>query len=63
MSLEWSPKETYIITCEKPKTGAKNLVIWDSKTGQLVAEFEWKNQAIDGPMSIKFDEDEKFCAR
>jgi hypothetical protein len=26
-------------------------------------QYEWKNTAKDGPKSIKFDEEEKFCAR
>jgi uncharacterized protein with WD repeat len=30
VSLEWSPKETFLITCEKPKTNPdfNNLNIW-----------------------------------
>jgi len=37
--------------------------MWDAKDGKLITAFEWKNTAKDGPRSIKFDGDEKFCAR
>ena len=63
IAMEWSPKEKYIITCQKFKEGKKNLDIWEASTGKLVTSFEWKNTAKDGPKSIKFDVDEKFCAR
>jgi len=63
IALEWTPKETYVISCEKQKPGEKNLRVWDTKTGELVISFEWKNTAKDGPKSVKFDEEEKFCAR
>jgi len=39
------------------------LKVWNAKNGELVTEFEWKNTAKEGPKSIKFDQDEKFCAR
>ena len=61
--MEWSPKEKYIITCQKFKEGQKNLDMWEASSGKLVTSFEWKNTAKDGPKSIKFDVDEKFCAR
>lgn len=63
IALEWTPKETYVISCEKQKPNEKNLRVWDSKTGEQVLAFEWKNTAKEGPKSIKFDEEEKFCAR
>jgi hypothetical protein len=63
IALEWTPRETYLISCEKQKKDEKNLRVWDAKTGALVSEYEWKNTAKDGPKSIKFDEEEKFCAR
>lgn len=63
IALEWSPKERYLISCEKQKEGLKNLNVWDANTGAHVIDFEWKNTAKDGPNSIKFDADEKFCAR
>lgn len=63
IALEWSPKETFVISCEKFKEGTNNLKIWDVKEGKLVLECEWKNTAKDGPKSIKFDENERFCVR
>jgi len=41
----------------------KNLIVWNAISGQKVAAFEWKNTAKDGPKSIKFNDDEKYCAR
>lgn len=64
IALEWSPKENYVISCEKQrKDGEHNLCLWNSTDGQLVTSFEWKNTAKEGPKSIKFDDEEKFCAR
>lgn len=63
IALQWTPRETYLVSCEKQKPNEKNLRVWDAKTGELVLQFEWKNTAKDGPKSIKFDEEEKFCAR
>lgn len=54
---------SYVISCEKMKTNDKNLIVWCAKTGNKVASFEWKNTAKDGPKSIKFNNEEKFCAR
>jgi uncharacterized protein with WD repeat len=63
IAFEWSPKESYLISCEKQKENSKNLNVWDAQTGKLIIEFEWKNTAKDGPKSVKFDSEEKFCAR
>jgi len=63
IALEWTPRETYVISCEKQKPNEKNLRVWDAKTGEQVLQFEWKNTAKEGPKSIKFDDEEKFCAR
>lgn len=63
--MEWSPKETYLITCEKfnKVTEEDNLLLWDAKTGDKVASFQWKNTAKDGPKVMVFDSEERFCAR
>lgn len=63
LALEWSPKESFVISCEKQKEGFKNLQVWDANTGKLVIDFEFKNTVEEGPKSVKFDEEEKFCAR
>lgn len=55
IAIEWSPNESYLISCEKQKENTKNLNVWDAKTGKLVIDFEWKNTAKDGPKSVKFD--------
>jgi uncharacterized protein with WD repeat len=52
-----------LITSEKYNAGKKNLLIWSNLTGREVAQFEWKKQSKEGPKSIKFSQDEKFCAR
>lgn len=39
------------------------MSVWNATDGKLVIAFEWKNTAKDGPKSIKFDDDEKLCAR
>jgi len=63
-ALEWSPQGTYVISCERIRAGVKNnLIVWNASTGEKVAEFEWKNTAKDGPKSVKFNKEEKFCAR
>lgn len=36
IALEWTPKETYVISCEKQKPNENNLKVWDAKTGELV---------------------------
>lgn len=64
IALQWSPKESYVISCEKQrKDGEQNLCVWNAADGKLVIAFAWNNTAKDGPKSIKFDDDEKFCAR
>lgn len=63
IALEWSTKATFVISCTKFKEGANNLHVWEVSSGSLVYECEWKNTAKDGPKSIKFDEQERFCAR
>jgi hypothetical protein len=63
VALQWSPKETFIITSEKLKPNEKNLKVWCAKSGDLIIDFEWKNTAKDGAKSLKFDDEEKFCSR
>jgi uncharacterized protein with WD repeat len=63
ISMEWSPMETYVVTCEKARANERNLQVWDAKTGELVVDYEFRNAAKEGAKSIKFDDEEKFCAR
>ena len=37
--------------------------MWNTQTGVESAMFEWKKQSKEGPKSIKFSQDERFCAR
>lgn len=62
-ALAFSPKDHLLITCEKFVQGEKNLIVWDIATGLEVAQFEWKKGSKEGTKSIKFSEDEKYCAR
>ena len=62
-ALSFSPRDSFIITCEKFVQGEKNLIVWDIATGLEVAQFEWKKGSKEGTKSIKFTEDERFCAR
>jgi len=39
------------------------LIVWNLQTGKEVASFEYKKGSKDGAKSIKFSEDESFCAR
>lgn len=63
VAFEWSPLENFFISCEKFREGSNNLNVWDAATGENVRSLEWKSSAKDGPSSIKFDAEEKFCAR
>ncbi|CAD6923483.1 unnamed protein product, partial [Tilletia laevis] len=65
VTLEFSPKGSFLSTFERPikledGTGTKNLKIWDTKTGEVVASFERKTQ--DGCF-FQFTSDEKYCVR
>jgi uncharacterized protein with WD repeat len=39
------------------------LIVWNLDTGSEVAQFEWKKGSKEGTKSIKFTDDERFCAR
>ena len=45
VSLEWSPRETFLISCEKPKTNPdfNNLNVWKVNKDSLenVGSFDW----------------------
>lgn len=62
-AIDISPRDTYLTTCEKYVQGKNNLIIWNTKTGKEAAKFEWKKQSKEGPKSVKFSKDEKFCGR
>jgi|LauGreDrversion4_2_1035121.scaffolds.fasta_scaffold55302_4 uncharacterized protein with WD repeat len=62
-AVSFSPLDTFFVTCEKFVQGEKNLIVWDIATGNEVAQFEWKKGSKEGTKSIKFSNDEKFCAR
>lgn len=53
-AIDISPRDTYLITCEKYNAGKNNLILWHTVTGNEVAMFEWKKQSKEGPKSIKF---------
>ena len=61
--MEYSPRDTYLITCEKYVNGEKNLILWNSMTGKETAGFEFKKTSKEGPKSIKFTKNESHCAR
>jgi len=63
IALEWSPRGSFVMSCTKCKEGSNNLNLWHAQTGKLLYECEWKNSAKEGPQSIKFDSEERFCAR
>lgn len=62
-AISISPRDTYLVTCEKFVQGKHNLIIWSTQSGKEVAKFEWKKQSKEGPKSIKFSLDEKYCGR
>ena len=62
-ALNFSPRDTFFTTCEKFVQGEKNLIVWELASGSEVAHFEWKKGSKEGTKSIKFTEDEKYCAR
>lgn len=62
-AMMFSPRDTYLVTCEKFVPGEKNLIVWEVATGKEVGLFEWKKGSKEGTKSIKFTEDESFCAR
>lgn len=62
-SMLFSPRDSYLITCEKFVQGNKNLNVWSVQTGKEVLQFEWKKASKEGPRSIKFSQDEQFVAR
>lgn len=62
-AIDISPRDTYLITSEKFVQGQKNLIVWNTNTGREVVKFEWKKQSKEGPKSIKFTKDEKYCGR
>jgi uncharacterized protein with WD repeat len=61
-TIEYSPRDTYLVTCEKYVQGDNNLLIWNSLTGKEVAGFPFKKGSKEGPKSIKFTQDDKYCA-
>ena len=62
-SLAMSPRDSYLVTCEKYQQGYKNLVVWDCKGCKELAEFESKKTSKEGTKSFKFGSDERFAAR
>ncbi|KAE8231294.1 hypothetical protein CF326_g3693 [Tilletia indica] len=65
IALQFSPKGSYLSTFERPikledGTGTKNLKIWNTQTGEVIASFERKTQ--DGCF-FQFTSDEKYCVR
>jgi hypothetical protein len=62
-ALTFSPRDSFFVTCEKFLQGEKNLIVWNLAAGIEMAKFEWKKGSKEGTKSIKFSEDERFCAR
>jgi len=66
-TLAYSPADSFLVLCEKHNPqlqgGHLNLQVLNASSGKTVAKFEWKKNPKDGVKSIKFTNDEKFCAR
>lgn len=62
-AMRFSPHDSFLVTCEKFVKDEKNLVVWSLATGREVAMWEWRKGSKEGTKSIKFTEDERFCAR
>ncbi|CBQ69187.1 conserved hypothetical protein [Sporisorium reilianum SRZ2] len=65
VDLQFSPKGGFLSTWERPSkledgSGARNLKIWDTETGDTVAAFERKSQ--DGCF-FQFTANEQYCVR
>lgn len=47
VSLEWSPRDTYLIGCEKSISNTKvnTIYVWETKQGDLIRKFDWQNKA------------------
>ena len=58
-AIEYSPRDTYLITCEKyspgagGSTGEKNLLVYNTQNGKEVVGFVWKKASKEGPRSVK----------
>lgn len=39
------------------------MIVWNTQNGKELGHFEWKKGSKEGTKSIKFTENEKFCAR
>ncbi|KAI8342376.1 eukaryotic translation initiation factor eIF2A-domain-containing protein [Chlamydoabsidia padenii] len=65
LDLWLSPQGSFMATWERytkleDGSGAKNLNIWDTETGELIASFVQKAQ---NNWNFQWTEDEKYCAR
>ncbi|CAO3610138.1 unnamed protein product [Cunninghamella blakesleeana] len=65
IDLWLSPQGSYLATWERPTkledgSGSKNLIIWDTKTGEEIASFSQKAQ---NNWNFQWTDDEKYCAR
>ncbi|KAF7726517.1 hypothetical protein EC973_008648 [Apophysomyces ossiformis] len=65
VDLWLSPQGSYIATWERPTkledgSGSRNLIIWDTKTGEEIASFSQKAQ---NNWNFQWTDDEKYCAR
>lgn len=65
VDLQFSPKGAFLSTWERPSkledgSGARNLKIWDTESGEVVASFERKSQE---GCFFQFTANEQYCVR
>ena len=65
-AIKYSPRDSYIVTFEKFNVNMpekKNLNVLSTKTGQVLASFEYRKSAKEAINSILWSNDEQICLR
>jgi uncharacterized protein with WD repeat len=65
VALEYSPCDSYVVCCEKwnHQSPQENLFIICTRTGKVVARFNWQKSPKESMKSIRFSQDERYCIR
>lgn len=65
-AIKYSPRDSYIVTFEKFNVNIpekKNLNILCTKTGRVLASFEYRKSAKEAMSSFMWSPDEQICLR
>lgn len=61
--IAYSVLGTYLLSSEKHVEGEMNVKVWNPKTGEQIASYEWIGSSVEALEYVKWTIDESYMSR